>query len=51
MIFMQHANTLAALKKAIKESGGNVVGEGVIMNIKELNKNDEIFSLIEVNEN
>lgn len=44
-------NTIKALKDAIKESGGIVVGEGVIMNIKELNKNDEIFSLIDVNEN
>ena len=44
-------NTIKALKEAIKKSGGNVVGEGVIMNIKELNKNDEIFSLIDVNEN
>lgn len=44
-------NTITAIKQAIQKSGGNVVGEGVIMNIKELNKNDDIFSLIDVNEN
>ena len=44
-------NTLKAIKEGIERSGGNVVGEGVIMNIKELNKNDEIFSLIDINEN
>lgn len=43
-------NTLKSIKNAIKNSGGNVVGEGVIMNIKELNNNNEIFSLIDINE-
>ena len=43
-------NTLNAIKQAIKDCGGNVVGEGVIMNIKELN-NSDIFSLIDINEN
>lgn len=42
-------NTAQAIKKAIKELGGRVEGIGVIINIKELN-NDEIFSLIDVNE-
>ena len=42
-------NTLNALKKEIINLGGNVVGEGVIINIKELN-NDKVFSLIEINE-
>ena len=43
-------NTLKAIKQGIEKSGGNVVGEGVIMNIKELNDNDDIFSLIDINE-
>ena len=43
-------NTLEAIKKAIKELGGNVVGEGVVMNIKELNNNKDLFSLIDINE-
>lgn len=42
-------NTAQAIKKVIEELGGRVEGIGVIINIKELN-NDEIFSLIEVNE-
>lgn len=42
-------NTAKAIEKAIKELGGRVEGIGVIINIKELN-NDEIFSLIDVNE-
>ncbi len=43
-------NTLVAIKNAITELGGEVVGEGVIMNIKELNDNKELFSLIDINE-
>ena len=43
-------NTLEAIKQAIIELGGKVVGEGVIMNIKELNSNKDLFSLIEINE-
>lgn len=42
-------NTLDAMKKALEDLSGVVVGEGVIMNIVELN-NKEIFSLIDVNE-
>ncbi len=42
-------NTAQAIKKVIEELGGKVEGIGVIINIKELN-NDEIFSLIDVNE-
>lgn len=42
-------NTAQAIEKAIEELGGKVEGIGVIMNIKELN-NDDVFSLIEVNE-
>ena len=43
-------NTMKAIKQAIEEVGGIVVGQGVIMNIKELNDTKEIFSLIDVNE-
>ena len=43
-------NTLSAISKAIKELGGRVVGEGVIMNIVELNNNKELFSLMDVSE-
>lgn len=43
-------NTLKAIKDAIKGLGGNVVGEGVIMNIVELNNNKDLFSLIDINE-
>lgn len=42
-------NTAIAIKEAIEELGGIVNGIGAIINIKELN-NDEIFSLIDVNE-
>lgn len=43
-------NTMKAIKQAIEDVGGIVVGQGVIMNIKELNEEKEIFSLIDVNE-
>lgn len=43
-------NTMKAIKNAIKDLGGNVIGEGVVMNIVELNDNIELFSLIDVNE-
>lgn len=42
-------NTAQAIKRAIEELGGQVEGIGVVINIKELN-NDEVFSLIDVNE-
>ena len=41
-------NTLASIKTNIEYLGGIVVGEGVILNIVELNNNKEIFSLIDV---
>ena len=44
-------NTMNAIKQAIEDSGGVVVGQGVIMNIKELNKAKDIYSLIDINEN
>lgn len=43
-------NTMKAIKKAITDLGGNVVGTGVVMNIVELNDDKEVFSLIDVNE-
>ena len=43
-------NTMKSIKEAIKSLGGNVIGEGVVMNIVELNDNKELFSIIDVNE-
>ena len=43
-------NTIKAIKDAIIELGGNVVGIGVVVNIKELNDSQDVFSLIDVNE-
>ena len=43
-------NTMNAMKKKIEELGGTVVGEGVIINIKELNDKDDLYSLIDINE-
>ena len=43
-------NTMEKIKEIIEKLGGKVVGEGVILNIVELNNNKEVFSLIKVNE-
>ena len=43
-------NTMKSINKAISKLGGNVIGEGVIMNIVELNNNKDLFSIIDVNE-
>ena len=43
-------NTIRAMKEALKNLGADVVGEGVILNIVELNDNKELFSLIDINE-
>jgi len=43
-------NTHKAIEKAVLDLGGNVVGVGVVLNIKELNNNNELFSIIDVNE-
>ena len=43
-------NTMRVIKEAILKLGGEVVGEGVVLNITELNNNDELFSLIDINE-
>ena len=43
-------NTMKAMKQAIEEVGGIVVGQGVIMNIKELNDAEDVYSLLDINE-
>ena len=43
-------NTAKAIEDAIKSLKGNVVGTGVVLNIKELNDNKELFSIIDINE-
>ena len=42
-------NTARAIKETVENLGGNILGTGVVINIKELN-NDEMFSLIDINE-
>lgn len=42
-------NTARAIKEAVEKLGGNIIGTGAVINIKELN-NDDIFSLIDINE-
>ena len=43
-------NTAKAIEKAVTDLEGNVVGTGVVFNIKELNDNKDLFSIIDVNE-
>ena len=43
-------NTMKAIKETIEKLGGKVVGEGVVINIAELNNNKKLFSLIDANE-
>lgn len=43
-------NTMKAIKQAIQNAGGIIKGEGVIMNIKELNNDTHIYSLLDINE-
>jgi len=43
-------NTLKAIKHAIEEDGGIIKGEGVIMNITELNNDKHIYSLLDIKE-
>lgn len=43
-------NTIKAISNAIENLGGNIVGKGVVMNIKELNQDNDIFSLLDVEE-
>ena len=44
-------NTMEKIKEKINDLGGIVEGEGVIINIVELNNNKNVFSLIDINEN
>lgn len=43
-------NTIKAIEKAIENLGGNIIGKGVVMNIVELNNDNELFSLIDIEE-
>ena len=43
-------HTARAIKEAVESLGGNILGTGVVINIKELN-NDDIYSVIDINEN
>ncbi len=43
-------NTIKAIKEKVQNIGGQVIGEGVIINIKELNDNKEIYSILDVEE-
>ena len=43
-------NTMKSIKHAIEDLGGIVVGQGVIMNIVELNDDNNIFALLDINE-
>ena len=43
-------NTMKAIKRAIENAGGIIKGQGVIMNIKELNDDADIYSLLDINE-
>ena len=43
-------NTMKAIKQAIEEAGGIIKGEGVIMNITELNNDTHIYSLLDIKE-
>ena len=43
-------NTLKAIEETVERIGGIVKGKGVIMNIKELNNDTNIYSLLDINE-
>ena len=43
-------NTVNAIKKAITELGGKVVGVACVINIVELNNDKDVFSIIDINE-
>ena len=43
-------NTMKAITTKIEELGGIISGIGVIINIKELNNEKDLFSLIDINE-
>ena len=43
-------NTINSIKEAITSLGGIIRGVGVVLNIKELNNDKNVFSLIDINE-
>jgi adenine phosphoribosyltransferase len=43
-------NTIKAIVEAIKKLGGNVVGAGCVINIPALNNDNDVFSLIDIEE-
>lgn len=43
-------NTMRAIKDELESLGGKVRGKGVIMNIKALNNEEELFSVLDVEE-
>ena len=43
-------NTMNVIEEAIKGLGGKVIGTGTVINIKELNNNKKIYSIIDINE-
>ena len=43
-------NTMRKIKETVESLGGKVLGEGVILNIVELNNDKDVYSLIDVNE-
>ena len=43
-------NTVKAIKKGVKELGGEVVGTGVLINIVELNHDRDMYSILDINE-
>ena len=43
-------NTIKALKKAVEDMGGIVLGYGCVVNIAPLNDDKEVFSLVDISE-
>lgn len=43
-------NTMKAIQRALEKLGGIVMGKGVVMNIVGLNEDEDVFSLLEVEE-
>lgn len=43
-------NTMKAICKEIEHLGGNIVGKGVVMNIIGLNSDNDVFSLLDIEE-
>lgn len=43
-------NTMKSIKNELINLGSTIVGEGVFLNIKELNDNKDLFSIIDINE-